>query len=48
MAGMSDTEKKRQALLAAYPGPSWADKVKRMPEDQVIAVYLRLKAQNKI
>lgn len=45
---MSDVEKKRQALLGAYPGYKWAEKVKKMSDDQVIAVYMNLKRQNRI
>ena len=45
---MSDIEKKRQALLKAYSGKKWEDKVKKMSEGQVVAVYMRLKAQNKV
>lgn len=42
------TEQKREAIRAAYPGRKWAQKVNAMTEDQVVAVYLRLKQQNKI
>lgn len=46
---MDDISKKREAVIAAYPGSSkWKSKVTKMPEDQVIAVYLRLKAQGKV
>jgi hypothetical protein len=45
---MSEVERKRQALLTVYPGDKWADKVKKMPEAQVIAVYMNLKRQNKL
>lgn len=41
-------EKEREALKQAYPSKRWADKVKKMPDDQVVAVYLRLKKQGKI
>ena len=36
-----NTSKKRNALLKAYDGYSWHERVANMPEDQVIAVYLR-------
>ncbi len=39
---------KRELLKKAYRSKKWADKVDRMPEDQVVAVFLRLKSQNKI
>lgn len=45
---MDDISKKREALLAAYPGDSWKYKVKKMSDSQVTAVYLRLKGQGKI
>lgn len=38
----------RQAILKAYSGPAWADKVKQMPDGQVFAVYKNLKAKNRI
>lgn len=42
------TEQMRQVILGAYPGPKWADKVKKMSEGQVFAVYNRLRNANKI
>jgi hypothetical protein len=48
MAAANSTEQKRQALLAAYSGQTWLDKVKKMSDEQVVAIYLRLKKQNKI
>jgi hypothetical protein len=44
----SDIDKKRTAVSNAYSGKKWQDKVAKMPEDQVVAVYLRLQAQNKL
>ncbi len=43
-----DTESKRQALLSAYSTASWRNKVLAMSEDQVVAVYLRLKKSGKV
>ena len=43
-----NTEQKRVALLSAYPGPKWVEKVKKMSEQQVIATYLRLQRAGKI
>lgn len=43
-----NTEQMRQALLGAYPGPRWAEKVKRMSEGQVFTVYTRLKNNKKL
>lgn len=45
---MNEVEKKRQAVMGAYSGEAWHKKVKKMPEDQVVAIYMRLKAQNKL
>lgn len=39
---------KREELKKAYPNKRWADKVDKMPEDQVVAVYLRWKSTRKI
>lgn len=39
---------KREELKKAYPSPKWIEKVKKMTDAQVTAVYLRLKQQNKI
>lgn len=39
---------KRESIKAVYPGKKWAEKVDKMTEDQVVAVYLRLKQQGKI
>lgn len=39
---------KREALKGAYPGKSWQEKVAKMPEGQVVAVYLNLKKQGKV
>lgn len=45
---MATESKEREALKAAYPGRQWQQKVIRMSDAQVTAVYLRLKQQNKI
>jgi len=45
---MNAVEQKREAIKTAYSSPAWADKVKKMPDNQVTAVFLRLKSQNKI
>jgi hypothetical protein len=39
---------KREQLKTAYSGKKWAEKVNKMTDAQVTAVYLRLKAQGKI
>lgn len=42
------TEQMRQALLTAYSGQKWREKVKRMSDGQVFVVYNRLKNNNKL
>ena len=39
---------KREALKKVYNSRAWAEKVNKMSDDQVVAIYLRLKSQNKI
>lgn len=41
-------ETKRQELMKVYPTPKWVDRVKKMADKQVIAVYFRLKEQGVI
>lgn len=38
---MSDIENKRQFVLGLYPGPGWQQRVMKMGDAQVIAIYLR-------
>lgn len=46
---MSKTEsRERQAVLSAYPGKRWAEKVQKMSDNQIIAVYFRLKNNGKV
>ena len=45
---MNDVEKKRQELIGAYSGKQWREKVIKMSEAQVIAIYMNLKRQNKL
>lgn len=41
-----NTEQKRQWLTALYPNSkTWADKVKKMPDSQVTAIYLKKVSQ---
>lgn len=45
-AAEMNTEQKRQWLMALYPeSKTWSDKVKKMPEGQVIAIYLKKVSQ---
>lgn len=48
MASGKDVAQKREAVKGAYFGPGWKKKVDKMSDEQVIAVYLRLKNQQKI
>lgn len=41
-------EKERRALLDVYSGDRWRRKVTDMSDEQVVAIYLRLKQQGKI
>jgi hypothetical protein len=46
---VSDTNSKRQAILALYPGGvGWKAKVNKMSDQQIVAMYLRLKGQGKV
>jgi hypothetical protein len=43
-----NTEQKRQWLLAQYPNSkTWPDRVKKMPDAQVIAIYLKMQQRPK-
>lgn len=45
----SDILMKRQLVKDAYNGsPKWTAKVDKMTDEQIIAVYFRLKQQNQI
>lgn len=37
----NDIAIKRTFVEGLYPGPRWKEKVKKMPDAQVIAIYLR-------
>ena len=39
---------KREVLKRVYSGQKWQRKVDNMADDQVTAIYLRLKTQGKI
>jgi hypothetical protein len=41
-------ENKREALKKVYPHKRWIDRVQRMSDAQVTAIYLNLKSQNKL
>lgn len=38
----------RELLKKAYPSKKWAEKVDKMSDSQVVAVFMRLKAQRKV
>lgn len=45
----NNTYVERQALKRAYPKSKlWHDKVDRMTDEQVTAIYIRLRAQRKL
>lgn len=41
----TEIDKKRKALLKAYPGYSWHEKVAGWSSEQVIAVFLRFERE---
>jgi len=42
-------QQEKELVKQAYPhSKSWASKVDRMPENQVTAIFLRLKQQGKL
>lgn len=42
-------DKEREHIISAYPdSKAWKEKVLRMTDSQVVAVYMRLRAQGKI
>jgi hypothetical protein len=43
-----NTEQQRQELLKAYSSDSWKQKVSKMSESQIQAIYIRLKSQGKL
>lgn len=43
-----DIPQKRRLVKEAYDGKTWHDKVDKMSDQQIIAVYFRLKRTNKI
>ena len=42
------SNQEREALKKAYPSKRWAEKVDRMSEAQITAIYIRLRAQGKL
>jgi hypothetical protein len=38
---MSDINQKRNYVATLYPSAGWRNKVSKMPDSQVIAIYLR-------
>jgi len=38
----------REKVSEAYSGDKWKQKVRRMPDDQIIAIYYRLLKSGKI
>lgn len=40
--------KEREAITKLYNSKNWADKVKKMPDNQVIAIYMKYRKDGKI
>jgi hypothetical protein len=38
----------REKVKAVYNSKAWRDKIDKMDEDQVVAIYMRLKIQGKV
>lgn len=45
---MSDIENKRSAVLNAYDGKAWKEKVLHMPDHQIVALYFSLVKRGRI
>lgn len=45
---MPTTAQMRSALLDAYPGEGWRNKVKRMSESQIFVLYTKFKLSGRI
>lgn len=46
---MDDISRKRELVLKAYPhSKTWPAQVKKMPDNQIIAIFLRLRRQGKV
>lgn len=43
-----NTDLKRVEVSKVYPGPKWAQKVKNMTDNQVIAIFLRFQRDGKL
>lgn len=39
---------KREAVKKAYRGNKWRQRVNKMPDEQIVAIYKNLKDQNKV
>jgi hypothetical protein len=42
------SSQQRLELKKLYPGKNWSDRVDAMPDNQVAAVYIRLKNEGKL
>ena len=38
----------RTAVANAYPGDKWSSRVRKMPDNQILATYMRLKNAGKL
>jgi hypothetical protein len=45
---MEDIFRKRELVKQAYPTQTWRTKVSKMPDSQIVAIFLRLRSQGRI
>ena len=45
---MNEMNRMRSEVTKAYPGKTWREKVKKMSDDKVTAIYLNLKARKRV
>lgn len=46
---MDDIFRKRELVIRAYPhSKAWKTKVSKMPDSQIVAIFLRLRSQGRI
>lgn len=48
MVSAKETEQQREALKTAYNSAAWSKKVNLMDPQQVLAIYLKFKREQKI
>jgi hypothetical protein len=45
---MTDINQQREAVKKLKKHPGWPAKVDKMPNNQIIAIYIRMKAEQKL